>query len=160
MDIRLADLLEALNREHDELQFTEFSSETALALGMALVERAGREKKVITIDITRFGHQLFHYAFDGTRPDNDEWVKRKSRTVARFGRSSYYMGIFLRCNELTLEQKYFVSQADYAVHGGAFPIIIRNTGPVGTITVSGMTQEEDHRWVVEAIRAHLAEKAK
>jgi len=80
--------------------------------------------------------------------------------VARFGKSSYYMGVFLRHHGLSLEQRYFVSTTEYAVHGGGFPIILRGTGVVGAITVSGMAHEEDHLWVVEAIRAHLAEKGK
>lgn len=148
--------LRILEREHEVLQFTEFSSETAWTIGTSLVERARAEKKAITIDIARNGHQLFHYAFDGTRPDNDEWVRRKNNTVNRFYKSSLYMGIFLKNSGMTMEDRYFVSQRDYVINGGAFPIIIRNTGVVGTITVSGMTQEEDHRWAVDAIKAYLS----
>ncbi len=151
-------LLAELENELRTLQFSEFSSETALEIGMGLVERARRERKVLTVDITRHGHQLFHFACEGTTPDNDEWVRRKSRTVNRFNKSSYHLGILLKHLGLSLEEKYFVSENEYAVHGGSFPIIVRGVGVVGTVTVSGMPQEEDHRWVVEAIRAHLSSK--
>jgi uncharacterized protein (UPF0303 family) len=42
-----------------------------------------------------------------------------------------------------------------APHGGAFPIIIRGVGVVGTITVSGLPQAEDHAFVVRMIAEHL-----
>jgi uncharacterized protein (UPF0303 family) len=42
------------------------------------------------------------------------------------------------------------------LHGGAFPIIVRNVGVVGTVTVSGLPQEEDHRPVVDVLREFLA----
>ena len=151
-------LLKDLEGEYRSLQFAEFTSETALTIGLGLAERAKRENKTISIDITRHGHQLFHFACEGTTPDNDEWIRRKARSVNRFNKSSYHLGVFLKHKGLTLEEKYFVSSADYAFHGGGFPIIIRNVGTVGTLTVSGMPQEDDHRWVVEAIRAYLKSK--
>jgi uncharacterized protein (UPF0303 family) len=55
----------------------------------------------------------------------------------------------------TLEEQFYISSVDYAPHGGCFPIYIKNTGMIGTITVSGLPQEEDHKVVVEAIRAYL-----
>ena len=55
----------------------------------------------------------------------------------------------------TLEEQFSISSVDYAPHGGCFPIYIKNTGMIGTITVSGLPQEEDHRVVVETIRAYL-----
>jgi uncharacterized protein (UPF0303 family) len=61
----------------------------------------------------------------------------------------------LKSKGKTLEQSYLVSESDYAPHGGCFPIIVKNTGIVGTVTVSGLPQEEDHKLVVEAIRKYL-----
>ena len=44
---------------------------------------------------------------------------------------------------------------DYAHHGGSFPIFLKGTGCVGTITVSGLPQREDHCLVVEIVAAYL-----
>ena len=35
-------------------------------------------------------------------------------------------------------------------------LIVRNVGVVGTVTVSGLPQEEDHRLVVDVLREFLA----
>jgi len=43
-----------------------------------------------------------------------------------------------------------------AAHGGAFPVIVRDVGVVGAVTVSGLPQEEDHRLVVQVLRKFLA----
>ena len=151
----MADVLEQLLQEEQELQFAKFNEEDAWKLGSQLVDLARSRNLPVTIDITRGTHQLFHAALRGTSPDNDEWVKRKVRLVYRFGHSSFYVGQVLKSKGKTLEQSYLVSESDYAPHGGCFPIIVKNTGIVGTVTVSGLPQEEDHKLVVEAIRKYL-----
>jgi uncharacterized protein (UPF0303 family) len=122
-----------------------------------MVERAARENLPVTIDITRSNHQLFHASLKGTSADNDEWVKRKVRLVYRFGHSSFYMGQSLKSKGKSIEEAYLVSERDYAAHGGCFPILVKDTGIVGTITVSGLPQEEDHKLVVQSIRDYLAQ---
>ena len=57
-----------------------------------------------------------------------------------------------------MEEAYLIPEQDYGPHGGCFPIIVRNTGMVGTITVSGLSQEEDHKLVVQVIRDYLAQE--
>lgn len=152
------DILKQLLQEEQELQFTRFNEEVAWKLGGQLVEMADNRDLPVTIDITRGTHQLFHAALRGTSPDNDEWVKRKVRLVYRFGHSSFYIGQLLKSKGKSIEQSYLVSESEYAPHGGCFPIIIKDTGIVGTVTVSGLPQEEDHKLVVEAIRNYLAEE--
>lgn len=152
------DILKQLLQEEQELQFVSFNESTAWQMGCRLVERAQREGLPITIDITRSSHQLFHASLQGTSADNDEWVKRKVRLVYRFGHSSFYVGQLLKSKGKGLEEAYSISESEYAPHGGCFPVIVKDTGMVGTITVSGLPQEEDHRLVVQAIRDYLAQE--
>lgn len=152
------EILKQLLQEEHDLQFTKFNEDISWELGSQLVEHARSRNLPVTIDITRGTHQLFHASLLGTSPDNDEWVKRKIRLVYRFGHSSFYMGQLLKNKGKSIEQAYLVSESEYAPHGGCFPIIVRDTGIVGTITVSGLPQEEDHKLVVEALRRYLAQE--
>ena len=154
----MADVLEQLLQEEQELQFTMFNEDVAWKLGSQLVEKALRRSLPVTIDIMRGSHQLFHASLPGTSADNDEWIKRKVRLVYRFGHSSFYMGQLLKSKGRSLEQAYLIPESDYAAHGGCFPVLLKNTGMVGTITVSGLPQEEDHKLVVQTIREYLAQE--
>ena len=150
------ELLRELRQQEEDVQFASFGNDTALAVGMALVQAARDKGKAVTVDITRGGQQLFHFAMAGTSIDNGEWVKRKNRVVHRFGHSSYYMGISLKNAGQTIEEKYLLPESEYAAHGGAFPLVIKGVGVVGTITVSGLPQQEDHELVVTALKQFLA----
>jgi uncharacterized protein (UPF0303 family) len=148
-------ILEQLLQEEQELQFASFNENDAWQIGRQLVEQCTQNGLSVTIDITRGHHQLFHASLSGTSADNDEWVKRKVRLVYRFGHSSFYMGQLLKSKGKRIEESYLLSESEYAPHGGCFPIIVKNTGMVGTITVSGLPQEEDHKLVVQSIRDYL-----
>jgi uncharacterized protein (UPF0303 family) len=153
----LNEILERLLLEEQQLQFTSFNEDTAWQIGCWLVEHATKNKLPITIDIRRGEHQLFHASRPGTSADNDEWVKRKVRLVNRLGHSSYYVGQLLKSQGKSIEEMFLLPENEYAPHGGCFPIIIKGTGVVGTITVSGLLQEDDHKVVFQALKAYLEE---
>jgi uncharacterized protein (UPF0303 family) len=157
MKSEYTELLAELLQQEEEIQFNSFSNDMAFAVGSALLDAARSKGKGVTIDIARNGQQLFHFAMQGTSRDNDVWVQRKNNVVNRFGHSSFYMGISLKSNGQTIEEKYLISSSEYAAHGGAFPLIIQGVGVVGTITVSGLPQEEDHELVVTTLRKFLAD---
>nr|WP_275575844.1 MULTISPECIES: heme-binding protein [unclassified Microbacterium] len=46
---------------------------------------------------------------------------------------------------------------EYAAHGGVFPLTIAGVGVVGTVGVSGLPQADDHAFVVEQLRAWIAD---
>lgn len=152
----MADLLDQLLQEEQELQFTRFDEDTAWQLGCQIVERARKESLPVVVDIMRGTQQLFHAGLRGSTPDNDEWVKRKARAAIRFGHSSFYMGQLLKSRGDNIEKNYLVPESEVAPHGGSFPVILRGTGVIGTITVSGLPQQDDHKLVVESIRSYLA----
>ena len=149
------ELLKQLIQEEDELQFTKFNEDIAWQIGSNLVSQAVADHLPITVDITCGDHQVFHASRPGTSVDHDEWVKRKVRLVYRFAHSSFYIGQLLKSKGKRLEDAYFISENLYAPHGGCFPVILKGAGVIGTITVSGLTQEDDHRLVVQAIRKYL-----
>jgi uncharacterized protein (UPF0303 family) len=146
-------------RQEAELIFPSFNAETAWRLGSSIRELAIARNHSIVIDIRRFGnpHQpLFYTALAGTTPDNARWVERKSNVVARFHRSSYQLGLYLKHNNTTLAEKYALLDSEYATHGGSFPLNVAGAGIIGSVTVSGLPQREDHNLVVEALCLELS----
>jgi uncharacterized protein (UPF0303 family) len=150
--------LDELAAEEAELQFSAFTEDDAWTLGSAMVATARAARAPVAIDITRHGHQLFHAALPGSSPDNDRWIERKARVVDRFGHSSLYMRTLCARDGSPLEEKFLLDGREFAAHGGAFPLLVRGVGPVGTVVVSGLPQVDDHRMVVAALREHLARR--
>ena len=91
----------------------------------------------------------------GTTPDNADWIRRKRNVVERYHRSSYAIGLTHQRTQTTLQAKTGLDPKDYAPHGGCFPIILAGTGCVGTITVSGLPQRDDHNLVVAVLQDYL-----
>ena len=148
-------LIAHLEQQQELLQFSRFTNDDAWDLGSLLVGVAQARGLVLTVDIRRHGHQLFHAALPGTTPDNDTWIERKIRVVNRFGDSSYLVGRRLALAGRVFEEASGVEPILYAAHGGSFPIIVRDVGAVGTVTVSGLPQAEDHALVVEVLTTFL-----
>lgn len=147
--------LDDLARQERELVFTRFDEHDAWALGKRLRKAAAERELPVAIDIRRNGHQLFHAALPGSAPDNDAWIERKARVVTRYGKSSLRVGEEARAKGTTFEDSSRLDPDEYAAHGGAFPIRIRDVGVVGVVTVSGLPQREDHALVVEVLAAFL-----
>lgn len=143
--------------QEERLQFTHFDNDDARRLGSLLVDLARERGLPVTVDVRRGEQQLFHCALPGTSADNDAWVERKNRVVRRYGHASYLVGRQFRDKGTTFEDSSRLDPDRYAAHGGAFPVLVRGVGPVGTVTVSGLPQVEDHLLVVEALERFLAE---
>jgi uncharacterized protein (UPF0303 family) len=148
--------LEALLAEEARLVFPHFDHQTAWDLGSAMHARALAGQLPVVISIRRNGQRLFHAALAGSAADNDAWIDRKSAVVDRFGHSSYYIGCRYRADGKDFDTDSRLDTDRFAAHGGAFPLIIRGTGPVGVIAVSGLPQVEDHQFVVTALERFLA----
>jgi uncharacterized protein (UPF0303 family) len=152
------DLLRKLEAELETLRFESFNFSDALAIGLDLVETGRRKVLPIAIDVTVNQQQLFHAALPGSSPDNDQWVLRKSKVAARFFKSSLAIATDLRIKGKTIEEVWGLPSAEYAPFGGSFPVQVNGSGVIGTITVSGLPDAEDHETVVTAIRRHVERK--
>ena len=147
--------LELIARQERDLILPHFDADAAWELGVRLRDLAASRRHAVAIEVRRFGQQLFYSALAGTTPDNAEWIRRKANTVQRFHRSSYAIGLDLRQKNSNLADKYGLPLSDYAAHGGSFPLNVSGAGVIGSVTVSGLPQREDHELVVEALCAHL-----
>ncbi len=145
-----------LQEEADRLIFPHFTEDTALELGIALVELAWAEALPVVVDIRTPDRTLFHAALPGSAPDNDRWAQRKSATALLMHKSSLQVGTDLRASGETLQGR-GLSPVDYADHGGAVPVRVAGVGVVAAATVSGLPEREDHALVVKAMQRVLAQ---
>jgi uncharacterized protein (UPF0303 family) len=143
-----------LAQQESHLHFTDFTPETAWQLGTLLREALLARHAGGTVEIELANHILFTATTPGATPGQADWIRRKRNTVRRFARSSYAIGRQLELDQQTLESRHGLALADYAAHGGGFPLFLADAF-VGTIIVSGLPQREDHNLVVTAIAEHL-----
>ena len=143
--------LRRITLQERELQFDRFDLDTAWRLGSTLRQMAAERRLGVVIDITLFSMQVFYAALEGATPDNPNWVRRKRNTVFRLFKSSYATGLSLLKLQTNLQAKLGLPDAEYAAHGGSFPIVVKGTGCIGAVTVSGLPQRDDHNLVVEAL---------
>jgi len=149
------DLLDELEAQESRLVFDRFDDDTAWALGSALREQASAGGLPIAISVRRNGRLLFFAALPGSSADNEAWLARKCAVVDRYGHSSLRVGEQFRVDGKSFDDASRLDPERFAAHGGAFPVLLRGTGCVGTVAVSGLPQLDDHRMVVDALTALL-----
>ncbi|MDW2885795.1 heme-degrading domain-containing protein [Exiguobacterium artemiae] len=143
--------LTELLAQEETLTLRSFTNQDALRAGQYVIDRAMQEQLSVAIELKRNGQRLFYAALDGTAPDQEEWIRRKSNVVLRHGHSSLYMRLYNESKNRSYHTMYAVAPADYADAGGSFPIRVTGVGVIGTITVSGLSQEADHQLAVDAL---------
>ena len=143
--------IEILKTQELALHFAAFNADQAWRLGSRLRELSQAASKPVAIGIWLAGQTLLYTGTNGISAGNEDWLRRKRNTVLRFGKSSLLVGLELAKSKTTLEQKQGLTLADYAAHGGGFPLLLSGTGCVGAIVVSGLTQREDHALVITAL---------
>ncbi len=153
------DGISELEEQERRLVLTRFDHADAWRLGSLLAEMAGERRLPVAIDIRRGAQQIFHYALPGSSADNDAWIARKSRVVERYGESSYLVGTRFRAKGTTFEASSRLDVDRYAAHGGSFPLRVAGVGVIGSVTVSGLAQADDHALVVEALERFLGAEA-
>ncbi|NBE08785.1 heme-degrading domain-containing protein [Paragemmobacter ruber] len=146
--------LEELEAEAARLILSEFTEETALRLGLTLMNMSKLDRLPVVINIRTNDRTLFHLAMPGSAPVNDRWVRRKSNTALHFHLASLHVGRNMEAKGETLA-KHGLSDAEFAVQGGAVPLCVAGAGLVACATISGLPQLEDHRLVVRGIETLL-----
>lgn len=148
--------LDMIARQELALQFEAFDETTAWEIGTRLRAEAVKRKVAVEIDVTLGQHRVFTCAMPGTSANNADWIRRKINVVGHFQRSSYAVGRQLDREGVSLEQKYALPPRDFAAAGGCFPLRVRGA-MVGTVTVSGLPQRDDHALVVSVLSELLGQ---
>ena len=144
--------LERLALQEERLRFTQFDKATAWQLGCQLKTLAQARQLPLMIEVRIGTETVFLHAMDGTTPMNADWARRKRNTVELMQRSSYAVGRANVLKEQTLKSSLDLPTRDYADHGGCFPLRVKGVaGCIGTVTVSGAPQRDDHNLVVEVL---------
>ena len=147
--------LERIALQEARLQFAHFDLAAAWNVALAIKSMGEASRAPIVVDIQLWTMPLISFALPGGKPENYDWVRRKRNLVAHFHSSSYAVGRKLARDGKTLADLGALPERDYAPHGGSFPILLQGTGCVGAVTVSGLPQRDDHRYVVEALASGL-----
>lgn len=147
--------LSTLIHQEEVLQFDSFNNDTALALGLKVIELARAAGKSVAVNITQDGTMLFYHGMPGTNADNANWIRRKSNLVNRTGHSSFYTHTEVKNAGGDYDALPGLDMKDYAAHGGSFPLVVKGKGRIGTLTVSGLPGAEDHAMAVAALKAFL-----
>lgn len=148
--------LKTLLDQEETLQFDSFNNEAALQIGMLIIKIAKEEvKKGIAVHIEVDEYPLFTHYMEGTSADNLYWVNAKKNVVKKYGNSSLYVGEMYKEQGTTFHKATGLSDKEYQAEGGSFPLIVQGQGRIGSITVSGLTGEEDHALAVEGIKRYL-----
>jgi uncharacterized protein (UPF0303 family) len=151
--------IERLTAQENRLRFPLFNEAAAWELGTRLRTAALARGVAVAIEVRLLRETVFFCAMPGTSPENADWARRKRNTVELLQRSSYIVGLSLKRDGLTLEEKMGLPLRDYASHGGSVPIRVDGVGCVGAVTISGLPQREDHELVVETMTTLCAENA-
>lgn len=147
--------LKMIAQQELELQFSKFGPDVAWSVGNRLRADAVARGAAMTFEIQVAGRTLFLGTTEGAPTGQADWIRRKRNVVMRFCKSSYAVGLQLELEGKTIEQRHGLTLADYAMHGGGFPITLRETGVVGSVIASGLHQRVDHAMVVDALAVEL-----
>lgn len=151
--------LQQIAVQEDVLRFDAFDLTTAWELGKLLRDMAEKDALAVAIDVHLHAMPAFYCALPGSTADNANWVRRKRNLTLRLFQSSYRIGLTMAEKGSSIEEKLALPTADFAAHGGSFPIIVNGTGCIGAVTVSGLPQRDDHNLVVEALALLLVKDA-
>lgn len=133
-----------------ELTFDAFDQEAAYALGTLAAEIVRERGFALAVQVVIGDHIVYKAALGGVEEGTTEWLRRKSNVAKREGVPSLLVRLRHEADGTAP-----VEDADHAVSGGSFPIVVEGA-LVGTLTGSGQPDVVDHDVIVSALRSYLA----
>ncbi|WP_260208976.1 heme-degrading domain-containing protein [Lactiplantibacillus pentosus] len=131
------------------LEHFNLSDVDQLVSSLKKVGQADFDKVCILIKINK--RVVFFHAGIHTTNENNLWIHKKENIVDKFDHSSLLEKAIYADDPEAFYANNGLNRSDYAIVGGGFPIEIKNTGTVGSLIVSGLTDEEDHELAYHAL---------
>lgn len=141
--------------EEQQYEFTTFNAETAFKIGNYAINYCKEQKIAVCIDIYAYSKTLFHFCFDECSMNNEEWIRKKRNAVLYFQHSTKFLALKNKNDASLLISKYGLSNHDYCITPGGFPIKLKGCGIIGAICISGLTPEEDHELLMKLLQVNL-----
>lgn len=135
-----------------------FDHTSAWRLGQLMVERALDADASVIIEIRRPELVLFRAALTGTNAENEAWLDRKARTVFRYEASTALVGARFEAQGVDVWTAGWFDSDRFTVAGGSFPVRVRGVGVVAAVTVSGLTSDEDHDFIIASLDAYVRDQ--
>lgn len=144
----------AQNKTLRRLELDSFSNQTAMNMGMAIINLAKKNNQHIAIEICRLNHTIFLYVDDNLPADKHNWLRRKANVAKRFEQSSLSVKNDLLEKGMTLDKTFGLDEKNFLAKGGAIPVFAKDAGMIAIITVSGLHDEEDHKIILDALKGN------
>lgn len=134
-----------------KIELKEFTNKLALDMGLEIIKLAKSRNQQIAIEISRLNHTVFLFVDDSLPADKHNWLRRKANVAMLFEESSLSVKNDLENGNMSLEDTFALEDKQYVAKGGSIPIFVHKAGMVGTITVSGLKDVDDHQIIVDAL---------
>ena len=118
----------------------------------------GRDRKLpIAIEVRLGDWIIYHASLEGSKPENDWWIRRKAAVVNLKQHSTMHERVSAKERGVDWHSENNLPDETHAIHGGGIPLIT-NEGFKGSLIISGLPQVEDHLFAVEVLTEFLARK--
>ena len=135
-----------------KIELDSFSNQRALEMGLKIIDLAKSRNQHIAVEICRLNHTVFIYVDDSLPVDKHNWLRRKANVAKQFEESSLSVKNDFKEGNITLEKTCGLDEKDFIAKGGSIPIFVKNAGMIATITVSGLSDVEDHNIIIDALK--------
>ena len=143
--------------EEQILKLPSLTNSDATEIG-AIAATLGRRRNLpITIEVRIGNWIVYHASLEGSKSENDWWIKRKVAVVTLRHHSTMYERVSAEERGVDWHQENNLPDETHAIHGGALPLIT-DEGFMGILIISGLPQVEDHLLAVEVLTEFLARK--
>ncbi len=135
-----------------KIELDSFSNKIGMEMALKIVDLAKSRNQHIAVEVCRLNHTVFSYVDDMLPTNSNNWLRRKANVAKQFEESSLSLKIKMQDGNKSLASTFGLNEKDFVAKGGAIPIFVKHAGMIATITVSGLSDEEDHKIIIDALK--------